>query len=226
MISGVANIDWEDLASFSLDGKSYLLVADTGDNSGSRPSYHFYIIREPNLPAAGKRLEKATDVAWKIDFQYEGGPRDCEAVAVDEGTGKIIFLSKRTKRPEVYELPLRAPKKTGIQVAKPIGRLETKAPRMVIAPYHSQPTGLDLSADGSLAAVVTYYGVFLFPRQPQESWTDAFARDAVKLGPHHLRQAESVAFSRDVASIFVVSEGLRSPIVKFLKTPVAAITGE
>lgn len=31
-LKGVKNIDWEDLASFTLDGKPYLLVADTGDN--------------------------------------------------------------------------------------------------------------------------------------------------------------------------------------------------
>ena len=31
-IEDARNIDWEDLAAFQLDGKPYLLIADTGDN--------------------------------------------------------------------------------------------------------------------------------------------------------------------------------------------------
>ncbi|HEY1122613.1 MAG TPA: hypothetical protein VGE67_13465, partial [Haloferula sp.] len=35
-VKGVKNIDWEDLSSFVLDGKPYLLIADTGDNGSIR----------------------------------------------------------------------------------------------------------------------------------------------------------------------------------------------
>ena len=80
-LKDATNIDWEDLASFKLDGKSYLLVADTGDNGAVRPSCTFYIVREPALPAAGKSLDLTLPPAWRIDFQYEGGPRDCESAA-------------------------------------------------------------------------------------------------------------------------------------------------
>ena len=31
-IDGIRNTDWEDLAAFELDGRRYLLIADTGDN--------------------------------------------------------------------------------------------------------------------------------------------------------------------------------------------------
>ncbi len=34
------NVDWEDLASFSIDGKPYLLVADIGDNDARRKITH------------------------------------------------------------------------------------------------------------------------------------------------------------------------------------------
>ena len=53
-VKGVKNIDWEDLASFTLDGNPYLLVADTGDNNAKRETRTFYILREPTLPAEGK----------------------------------------------------------------------------------------------------------------------------------------------------------------------------
>jgi hypothetical protein len=205
-----ANIDWEDLASFKLDGKSYLLVADAGDNQGARESCTFYVVREPELPAAGKSLDLTLKPAWRIDFRYEGGPRDCEAAAVDSAAGKIVFLSKRTKPPELYELPLRAPKAAAVQVAHKIGQTEVKAP--VTLPFFDQPTGMDISADGSQAAVVTYYGVFIFPRGPKETWSEAFAKKGTLLAPHQLPQAESVAFSRDGKTLFVISEGVGSPI--------------
>lgn len=211
-LKGVENIDWEDLASFSLHGKNYLLVADTGDNASKRQSCFLHILREPMLPAAGKNLAATAVPAWQIQFQYENGPRDCEAVAVDAKAGKIILITKRTNPPEVYELPLRPSGKPILQTAKKIGQTEVKSPPGSIIPFHNQPTGLTLTADHSLAAVVTYYGVFLFPRQPEESWAKAFAKPPAALEPHLLPQAEAVAFSKDGKRISIISEGNSSII--------------
>lgn len=226
-LEGVPNRDWEDLAAFTLDGKAYLLVAETGDNQAAHETSTFYVIREPSLPAPGKRLEGVVKPAWRIDFRYEGGPRDCEAVAVDAAAGKIVFLSKRTKPPELYELPLRAPGASGsVQTASPLGRLEVKPPGGTLIPFADQPTGLSLAPDRSSAAVVTYFGVFLFPRQPEESWAEAFGRKPVLLGAHHLGQAESVAFSKDGRWLRVVAEGLHAPIRSFpLPEPAAVREG-
>ncbi len=215
-LRGVRNRDWEDLASFMLDGRPHLLVADVGDNQAGRKSCQLHLVREPRLPREGRKLDMAVKPVWSLDFRYEDGPRDCESVAVDVGRRKILLVSKRDATPFVYELPL-APAK-GTATARKIGRLSVGQPRRSIPiPYGSQPTGMDISADGSLAAVVTYYGVFLFPRGREESWATAFSRKAVVLPPHLLRQAESVAFSTDGASIFVVSEGARSSIVRYAR---------
>lgn len=214
-LKGVKNIDWEDLASFSLDGKPYLLVADTGDNNAKRDSRTFHILREPTLPAAGKTLAETVLPVWQIGFRYEGGPRDCEAVAVDANAGKILFLSKRTNPPEVYELPLRPPKKPGLLTARAVGRTSVKSPGGDLVGFSNQPTGLDITADGSLAAVITYYGVFLFPRTSAETWAEAFSKQPVLLPPHLLGQAESVAFSKDGKTIFAISEGRASPVARY-----------
>ena len=214
-VEAANNVDWEDLAGFSWQGKPYLLVADVGDNEGRRASCTLYIVPEPAPPPAGGVLNGVVKPAWTIEFRYPDGPRDCEAVAVDAARGKVILLSKRTIPPAVYELPL-APGKAGVVVAKKIGQTDvTPPPGGLPHPYGAQPTGLDLSADGTLAAVVTYVGVFVFPRNRQESWAEAFARKPVLLPRHGLWHAESIAFSRDGKKLFVASEGARSPIVTY-----------
>jgi hypothetical protein len=214
-VANARNIDWEDLVSFSIDGTAYLLAADTGDNDARRDSCTLYILREPRLPAAGKNLAVTFKAEWKIDFRYEGGPRDCEAVAVDVPGRKILLLSKRTNPPEVHELPLMPQEKRGIITTRKTGVIHVPSPADSLVPFGNQPTGFDITPDNSLAAVVTYYGVFLFPRKPDESWAQALSNKATVLAPHCLPQAESVAFCKDGKSILVISEGRRSPIVRF-----------
>ncbi len=211
-----ANSDWEDLASFALGGKSYLLVADIGDNDARRESRTFHILREPGLPADGGKIDGTVRGDWQIQFRFEGGPRDCESVAVDVTAGKIIFISKRDTPPRVYELPLRAPEKPVIQTASPIARLPVESAGG-LEPFANQPTGLDITTDNSLAAVITYSGVLLYPRKPDRSWAEAFSAKPTVLLPHGLGQAESVAFSKDGKTIYAISEGKASPIASYQK---------
>jgi hypothetical protein len=210
-VEGVANRDWEDLSSFTLDGIAYLLIADTGDNYAKHDSSTLLIVREPVLPDAGKKLEGVVTPERAIHFKFEGGAVDCESVAVDAISGKIILLSKRTQPPQVYVLPLGI-SAAGIQIARRIGQTTVESPAGPALPFGNQPTGLDLSPDGSMAAVVTYYGVFLFPRMKAETWAEALAKKPISLGPHGLPQAESIAFSKDGKTLCIVSEGLRSMI--------------
>jgi len=211
------NIDWEDLAAFSLDQKSYLLVADIGDNGAKRKSCMLYVMREPSLPKAGKTLDGKAVPAWQIEFRYEDGPRDCEAIGVDIAMGKVILISKRTQPPLVYELPLRAPTKSGVQIARKVGKVLVKSPFDELVPVSNQPTGLAIARDRSQAAVITYYGIFLFPRAANETWATAFSRPYASRMPHFLGQAESVAFTNDGTLLYAVSEGVQSPIARFRK---------
>lgn len=214
-LTGARNVDWEDLASFQLGGKPYLLAADTGDNESKRDSCTLYVLNEPEPPAGDKTLDHQSRVQWQIRFRYEDGPRDCESVAVDAATGKILLLSKRTEVPFVYELPLKPGDNAKVLTARKIGKTSVQAPTGNRIPFANQPTGFDLTPDASMAAVVTYYGVFVFPRKPEEGWDAAFSRDPINLGPHALPQAEAVAFSKDGTSVLAISEGSGTPIIRF-----------
>jgi hypothetical protein len=214
-VEGAKNTDWEDIASFSWKGKPYLIIADTGDNNARRDSCMLYIIPEPALPPGGKPLDASVKPEWTIAFRYPDGPRDCEALAVDADHEKILLISKRTSPPMVYELPL-TPGKPGVIVAEKAGRTDVSPPPdSPFCFFAAQPTGMDISPDGTMAAVVTYVSVFIFPKTPKESWAQAFARKPVMLERHGLRQTESIAFSRDGKTLFCVSEGALSPIISY-----------
>ena len=212
---GAQNVDWEDLASFQLGGKAYLMAADIGDNESKRDSCILYVLEEPEPPADDARLDQQSRLQWRIRFRYEDGPRDCESAAVDAAGGNILLLSKRTKAPLLYELPLKPESDSAVITARRIGETSVKAPPGVRVLFANQPTGLDLTPDGTMAAVLTYHGVFVFPKKHDESWSEAFSLPAVLLGPHHLRQAEAIAFSDDGSTIYVASEGAPCRMVQF-----------
>ncbi len=61
-IADAKNKDWEDIASFSLDGTAYLVIADIGDNYSKRKDVTLYVIEEPALD------DSRAEMAWRIDF--------------------------------------------------------------------------------------------------------------------------------------------------------------
>lgn len=226
-IAGARNVDWEDLASFELNGRAYLLVADTGDNSGKRTDCVLYIVAEPDPADLSPTRETAAPVEWKIPVRYLDGPRDVESVAVDAREGAVYLLAKRIAPHGLYTLPLRPPADGYTPAAMPLARMPNAffpqpTASQALMPtatgrYRAQPTAMDLAADGSVAVVLSYGDVLLFPRQKGEPWKTTLMRPPVVLAPHGLAQAEGVCFGADGA-IYVVSEGLGSGIIRYPAT--------
>lgn len=215
------NNDWEDLAAFTLDGKPYLLVADVGDNNAKRKKVELHVVAEPKSDP-NDSLDLSVKPDWSIRFRYEDGPRDCEAVAVDAKGGHILLVTKREKHPGIYQLPLARPSSKETLTAKRLGPLAKLKlpPGAKLHLHHFQPTGLDISADGTMAAVLTYRGSYLFRRSENESWAEAFAKSPEILGAHGLSQAEALAFSADGRTLFITSEG-KNPRLISIPIPAA-----
>ena len=213
-VAEAKNQDWEDLAGFNLDGRPYLLVADTGDNAAKREFVTLYFLAEPEF-SPDKKLEATVKVERAVRFRYPDGPRDCESVAVDAGQQKIILVSKRTHPPEVYELPLK-PGGTDVVEARKTGTTDVSNPGSL--PSHlfdGQPTAMDITSDGSEAAILTYTGIFLFPRKEKETWAEALTHKPQVLAPHKLPQAEALAFTVDGKALHCTSEGVGARLVKY-----------
>ena len=86
-----ANLDWEDLASYSHDGVPYLLIGDMGDNSAFRPFITFYRVQEPTL-AGSTGIEMLSAMPSSVyNVAYPEGPRDNESLAVDGVDDDLLY---------------------------------------------------------------------------------------------------------------------------------------
>ena len=137
--------DWEDMASYELGKRGFLLAADIGDNYGMWPHYTLYITQEPVLGAEARTHKRKPDI--KVEFVYEDGPHNCESITVDTRAGRILLLTKRIdgKPCKLYSMPLpiRTPDKR--QTAKALATLRVPT-----------TTAMDLSPDGRRLVVLGY----------------------------------------------------------------------
>jgi len=221
-IRGARNIDWEDMASFTLDGIAYLIAGDIGDNEAVRADCMLYVIKEPAFTPTGHVQTLFVDIAWQIPLRYPGGPRDCESIAVDVQEEMIYLISKRTKPAVAYRLPLRANREQ-TPAAQRVGALKGLREatgllanmKIPLGKYRSSPCAFDISPDGRSAVVLTYGEVYLYPKADGMSWAEAFAGDPLVLGSHGLPQAEAICFSPDAHKIIYTTEGYPAPLITY-----------
>jgi hypothetical protein len=223
MIQGVRNIDWEDLASFRINGISYIMIADMGDNMAVRRTCSLFMIREPDIKASEKPL--SLPVSGAIEFKYEDGPRDCESAAVDTVQKKILLLSKRTLPPVIYELPLMPEGTHNVMVAKRTAELKNIPPptrediNARYGKYRSQPTAMDISSNGTNLAVLTYKHAYLYTRGAGQDWGDAVSEKPKRIilplpDKGELSIREALCFAGNSMQLFVTSELTPAPIYR------------
>ncbi|QNP40098.1 hypothetical protein [Lysobacter solisilvae (ex Woo and Kim 2020)] len=214
-IEGVTKTDWEDLAAFRLDGRDYLLIADTGDNGGLRRTLQLHAIEEP------AQLQNARiKPAWSIAFRWPDGARDCEAVAVDERAGQVLLISKKRLPPELFVLPLRPQR--GVQTARLVGRLagvpQPDAAQLRANPKQArilnQVTGADVSPDDRTLAVLTYRNLLLYPRRSGQSWAAAVATPPRLIELPWIPQAEALGWTSNGKALYATGEFIPAPLYR------------
>lgn len=232
-VDGARNMDWEELATFYYEGRPHIVIADIGDNAnqnhgetrGKRQFVTLYIVEEPRFEGPRPALNQRVAVSWTQHFTYEDGARDAESAAVDPDSGKLLLVSKRTNPPMLYELPLGPEYAEARQVAKrvayvdglPIPRDKEKLPDNRYGKFAFQNTAMDISSDGRQAAVLTYGATWLFQRHSDETWAQAFARDPKLIATPFMAQAEALAFTPDGRALFVTTEGIPAPFMRFAR---------
>lgn len=214
-IEGAAGRDFEDMASFELDGTAYLLIADTGDNGGLRSEVELVVIAEPE-----RVVDAQLKPAWVQRLRWPDGARDVEAVAVDAQAREVLLISKKRTPPELFVLPL-GPGST-LQTAQRIGTLSGIEPPSALelsgnprfGRYRAQITGADLSTDGLRLAVLNYRRAYLYTRSANEGWGSAVARAPLPIAFGWLAQAEAIAFDHEGRRLWITSERLPAPLIE------------
>jgi hypothetical protein len=198
------------MAAFGRDGQNYLLIGDIGDNKAGRESLKqplkLFLVKEPSTEnlATG---EASLPVQRIIEFHYEDGQYDCEALAVDAERNVALLLTKELDTEcSLYEVPLDSAEGEPV-VAKRVA----KVPLPLV-------TAMDISPDGKRLVALGGVHAFEYVRGEREKWAEAIARVPRRYALPKLAQPEAIAYDRDGKSILVTSEGEHAPLWE-LKLP-------
>ena len=235
---GASNIDWEDLSlgPGPQAGVDYVYLADIGNNDGYRNNHTTHALRvlrfvEPQVTipaqlsgAPGPQL--GTVAASEIDtlvFSYPGEPEeltweydfDAEALAVFD---RIYITTKRRRTPSgsydtivrIYTLELFD------AVWRPYSSINWAAPQKTLAQFltvpngiTSQVTGMDISANGMLAALRTYSQGYAYRRLAEQTMEQLWS-NAPNLFSLPDSQGEAIAIAADQEHVFTASENTRA----------------
>ena len=212
-VESARNQDWEAISAFKLNDLPHLLVADVGDNSIQRASCQLYFFPETQFEPAAE-VKKFALPASRIDFVYEGGPRNCEAVAVDPLTNevwlieKVYYDSKQKQSPGIFLLPLAE----FLSVAEPSQPKQGTARRIGDFPIRNV-TGMEFSPNGERLIIRNYLSAHLYEKLVGKNWRETVSQSQPISVPLPIqRQGEAIAFTADSKSLIVTSESIKQPI--------------
>lgn len=214
--------DWEDISSVPVDDERWIVAGNIGDNYARREYISLYFAQEPQPDSKGF-YEGLQLMQHRIDLTYPDGPRDCESLAYDPLSQRLFLLSKRDKPARLYAIDLAIALKENeaeLEFLGTIARLRppTSTDRGIWggrADYISQPNGLDISADGTEATIITYRSIYRFKRNQGEDWLSALQREPQEVIGPPAPQNEAVAYSPDSQHIYVTSEKIPAPLFRF-----------
>jgi hypothetical protein len=212
-VQGVRNIDWEDIANYSQNGKHYLAVADIGDNGGVRDELFIHIFEEPS---DAKRSGNIIPIK-SIRFLWPDGARDAESLFASAKNRSFYLISKKRVPAELFALPFDAADGTKPvlvatleDIAQPDA--DTMNKKGDYGRYRAQITAADLSPDNRTIAVLNYQQVTFFP-MPKKSKVRLKPLSTLTLP--WLPQAEGITYSRNGKQLFVGSEQAPTPVIRY-----------
>jgi len=198
-------VDWEDMASAKLGGKSYLYFADFGDNAEKRASVQIYRVEEPKGAPSSAPLK-----AEVFELTYPDGPHNAEAFLVNPLTGEFNIVTKTTKETSLIFV-LKSPKPGPARLTK-AGEWksgEAAEPARLV-------TGGDFSADGRYVVIRTYIAAYEFELPFSGEW---WKTEAVKIKLAAELQGEAIAYSLEGDRLVTTSEFSPCPVSTVAITP-------
>ncbi|WP_442508110.1 hypothetical protein SH528x_007066 [Novipirellula sp. SH528] len=218
-----SSLDWEDMASFELGDRKYLLVADCGDNDRKRDACFLHLFDEPD-PTRATKIESYL----ALQIAYPDGAHDCEAVAVDPTRGKILMVAKSAiPYVNVYsvELPgllerlesLRSHPPTSTPAATSVPaavRVVAKVEGVLALPMVS---AADIDPHTGDLWIANYFQAFCFRCSPRDMPVAEQTKQVAEASDlPRLRQIEALCMDRN-GDVWVTSEGTPAPLSRVAK---------
>jgi hypothetical protein len=200
-LKGATAHDWEDMETGTdASGKPVLYFGDIGDNSAKRTEIDVYQVPEPRGPSA--------NVPWiRYRFAYPDGPHNAETLMVDPHTHRIFIASKAAIGDGLlYEAP-------AVLSTTAINTLARVVPQRTVPML---TTSGDISPDGKLMVLLTYFGAY---------WSVGVNGELHEFAVTEQKQDEAIAFTRDGKSVLVGSEGVHSAVYR-IALPADAIAAD
>lgn len=199
-LQGAENVDWEDMAiGIGPDsGIHYMFIADIGDNRAVRGAYQIYRFPEPDLTSVSvpNNFVLQPEDYDRIEFVYEDGAKDAEALMIDPTTKNIYIISKREENVGLYELAF--PQRTNA--------LDT-ARKIMSLPF-TYITAADISPSGNEVLIKNYRNIYHWQQDPEQPLTipQLLARPANRLKYTPEPQGEAIAWHQDEIGYYTLSE--------------------
>ena len=194
-LAGVDNRDWEDIAvgPGPIPGKSYVYVADIGDNRLRYPVKIIYRFPEPTV---NKHKLPATETIRNFDrirLQLPDGPKNAEAILVDPGTLDLYVLSKDDNC-VLYK------------ASYPQSLTRTTMMQRLSSIPAGYVTSAAISSDGQEILIRSYHELGYFHRQAGESILDALKKKPRLLPLAEEPQGEAIGWATDGSGYYTTSE--------------------
>lgn len=202
------NIDWEDMTSGPgpQKGKSYVYVADIGDNGFSRPSVFVYRFNDDKISSKNGMIKKEIS-ADKIELKYPDGSHNAETLMLEPKTRDLYIVSKEKKQGNVYVA--RYPQQTGkVNMLEKLGSVPI-----------DRATGGSISADGKQILVKDYFNIYYWSVSPKTTVIQTMEKQRMRVAYNGEIQGEAVCWLADGKGYATISESpLKRPVDIFIYT--------
>lgn len=197
LFQGALGRDFEDISTYEdpSTGKTWVYVADTGDNAEMYgPQYQIHRFEEPYIAPTQGFVSRNLWTYQTITVEYPDGSHDAESMFVDPLSGDVYLLTKR----DALSMVFRAPAPLSTSTVNPL-HYETSM-------LMTELSAADISPEGDRILVKTMERIFLYDRQPGQSISDTLA--GIPEDVPYIKEAkgESIAFGKQGDGFFTTSE--------------------
>jgi hypothetical protein len=183
--------------------KSYVYIADIGDNGAARKCVTLYRITEQ---AALLKDTNVNAAASPLHLRYPDGAQDAEAMMIDPQQKLIYIVTKRSDTVRVYTAPLAIKANDTVTMT-----YRTKLFFKGFKPF-KWITAADISKDGKQVLVKSYEKIYYWKREGTEPIWQTLQRKPEEPNYQQEKQGEAIGFTADGKGYYTVSEGVFSPI--------------